>query len=67
MDLSTTPDAGRYRLLRYLRTAGHPVRIERLLADRDDPAALAALARDLRELQAHGVIEATPLGWMWRR
>lgn len=66
MELSTTPSAQRYRLLRHLRTAGRPVRAERLPVDRDDPAALAALARDLRELQEDGCIEATPLGWVWR-
>lgn len=66
MELTTTPSAQRYHLLRFLRSAGRPVRIERFPVDREDPAALAALARDLRELQERGRIAATPLGWVWR-
>ncbi len=65
-DFGRTPDARPYRLLRHLRTAGRPVRAERLPFDRDDPAGRAAVASELRALQARGVVEATPHGWLWK-
>lgn len=65
MELTCTPRASRYRLLRHLRTAGGPVRAEALAVEHG-PTTRAALDDDLQFLHERGLIEETPGGWLWR-